>query len=102
MSRFIAEADRFQGTLLPESIDEYVSEENPVRVIEACVDALDLAGLGFAGVEPKVTGRPAYHPATMLKIYLYGYLNRMKSAGGTSLRPMYRVLAARLFCCASQ
>ena len=68
MSRFIAEADRSQGTLLPESIDEYVSEENPVRVIEAFVDALDLAGLGFAGVEPKATGRPAYHPATMLKI----------------------------------
>jgi transposase len=79
MSRFIAEADRSQGTLLPESIDEYVSEENPVRVIEAFVDALDLAGLGFAGVEPKVTGRPAYHPATMLKIYLYGYLNRIQS-----------------------
>ncbi len=79
MSRFIAEADRSQGTLLPESIDEYVSEENPVRVIEAFVDALDLAGLGFAGVGPKATGRPAYHPATMLKIYLYGYLNRIQS-----------------------
>ena len=79
MSRFIAEADRSQGTLLPESIDEYVSEDNPVRVIEAFVDALDLAGLGFAGVEPKATGRPAYHPATMLKIYLYGYLNRIQS-----------------------
>jgi hypothetical protein len=56
MSRFIAEADRSQGTLLPESIDECVSEDN-------FVDALDLAGLGFAGVEPKATGRPAYHPA---------------------------------------
>jgi len=79
MSRFIAEADRSQGTLLPESIDEYVSEDNPVRVIEAFVDALDLADLGFAGVEPKATGRPAYHPTTMLKIYLYGYLNRIQS-----------------------
>jgi transposase len=68
MSRFIAQADRSQGTLLPESIDEYVTEENPVRVIEAFVEALDLAELGFAGVEPKSTGRPAYHPATMLKI----------------------------------
>ena len=79
MSRFIDEADRSQGTLLPETIDEYVAEENPVRVIEAFVEALDLAGLGFAGVEPKATGRPAYHPATMLKIYLYGYLNRIQS-----------------------
>jgi len=80
MSRFIAEADRSQGTLLPESIDEYVSEENPVRVIAAFVEALDLASLGFDGIEPKATGRPAYHPATMLKIYLYGYLNRIQSS----------------------
>jgi transposase len=79
MSRFIAEADRSQGTLLPESIDEYVSEENPVRVIDAFVEALDLADLGFAGVQPKATGRPAYHPATMLKTCLYGYLNRIQS-----------------------
>jgi transposase len=79
MSRFIDEADRTQGTLLPETIDEYVSEENPVRVIEAFVDALDLGSLGFERVEPKATGRPGYHPATMLKIYLYGYLNRIQS-----------------------
>ncbi len=80
MSRFIDEADRSQGTLLPETIDEYVSEENPVRVIDAFVAVLDLASLGFEGVEPKATGRPAYHPATMLKIYLYGYLNRIPSS----------------------
>jgi transposase len=79
VSRFIDEADRFQGTLLPETIDEYVCEENPVRVIDAFVGALDLASLGFEGVQPKETGRPAYHPATMLKIYLYGYLNRIQS-----------------------
>lgn len=79
MSRFIDEGDRTQGTLLPETIDEYVSEENPVRVIEAFVDALDLGSLGFERVEPKATGRPGYHPATMLKIYLYGYLNRVQS-----------------------
>jgi transposase len=79
MSRFIDEADRCQGTLLPGTIDEYVADENPVRVIDAFVEALDLAGLGFEGVEPKATGRPAYHPATMLKIYLYGYLNRIQS-----------------------
>jgi transposase len=79
MSRFIDEGDRTQGTLLPETIDEYVSEENPVRVIEAFVDALDLGSLGFERVEPKATGRPGYHPATMLKIHLYGYLNRIQS-----------------------
>jgi transposase len=77
MSRFIDEADRARGTLLPETIDEYVAEENPVRVIEASVEVLDLAELDFSGFEPKATGRPGYHAATMLKIYLYGYLNRI-------------------------
>jgi transposase len=79
MSRFIDEADRSQGTLLPEHIEEYVSEENAVRVIDAFVGELDLGKLGFSGVEPSTTGRPGYHPATMLKIYLYGYLNRIQS-----------------------
>jgi transposase len=80
MSGFIDEADRIQGILLPERVDEYVSEENPVRVIDAFVGELDLAKLGFDGVEAKSTGRPGYHPATMLKIYLYGYLNRVQSS----------------------
>src|SRR6202171_2689002 len=80
MSGFIDEADRNQGTLLPERVDEYVSEENPVRVIDAFIGELDLAKLGFEGMEPKSTGRPGYHPATMLKIYLYGYLNRIQSS----------------------
>jgi transposase len=80
VSRFIDEADRSQGILLPETIDEYVSEENPVRVIEAFVGALDLAFLGFHGVQAEVTGRPGYHPGTMPKIYLYGYLNRIQSS----------------------
>jgi transposase len=80
VSRFIDEADRSQCTLLPETIDEYVSEENPVRVIDAFVGALDLASLGFEGVEAEPTGRPGYHPATMLKIYIYGYLNRIQSS----------------------
>jgi transposase len=79
VSRFIDEANRLQGALLPETIDEYVSEENSVRMIDAFVGALDLAALGFEGVEPEPTGHPAYHPATMLKIYLYGYLNRIQS-----------------------
>jgi transposase len=80
MSGFIDEADRNQGTLLPEHVDEYVSDENPVRVIDAFIGELDLAKLGFEGTEPKSTGRPGYHPATMLKIYLYGYLNRIQSS----------------------
>ena len=79
-SGFIQGADRNQGYLLPERIDEYVSEENPVRVIEAFIEELDLARLGFAHIEPNATGRPAYHPATLLKIYLYGYLNRIQSS----------------------
>src|ERR1700689_2112279 len=64
----------------PHSLKDYVSEENPVRVIEVFIDELDLAALGFAGVHPAATGRPAYHPSTLLKIYLYGYLNRLQSS----------------------
>lgn len=82
MGRFIEGADRTQATLLPEAIDDYVGEENPVRVVDAFVDALDLAALGFAGVFPEETGRPSYHPATMLKIYIYGYLNQVQSSRG--------------------
>jgi transposase len=80
MSGFIDESDRFQGMLLPERVDEYVSDENPVRIIDALIGELDLAKLGFEGMELKSTGRPGYHPATMLKIYLYGYLNRIQSS----------------------
>jgi transposase len=68
MTGFIQGADRNQGYLLPERIDEYVSEENPARVIEAFVEELDLGTLGFSRVEPNETGRPAYHRATLLKI----------------------------------
>jgi transposase len=80
MKRFVEGGDRRQTTLLPDCVDDYVTEENPVRAVEAFVDALDLAALGFAGVLPETTGRPAYHPATLLKIYLYGYLNRIQSS----------------------
>src|SRR5471032_3252025 len=80
MHRFIDGEDRMQHTLLPNSLEDYVSEENPVRVIEVFIDELDLAGLGFAGMTPAATGRPAYHPSTLLKIYLYGYLNRLQSS----------------------
>src|SRR5438105_14663146 len=80
MHRFIDGEDRMQQTLLPNSLEDYVSEENPVRVIEVFSDELDLAALGFAGMTPAATGRPAYHPSTLLKIYLYGYLNRIQSS----------------------
>src|SRR4051812_26914113 len=80
MGRFVECADRRQDFLLPASLDDYVSEDNPVRAVEAFIDALDLKALGFAGMTPAETGRPAYHPATMLKIYLYGYLNRVQSS----------------------
>lgn len=80
MKRYIEGEDRSQSTLFPESLDDYIAGDNPVRVIEVFVDELDLAGLGFDGMEPEATGRPAYHPATLLKIYIYGYLNRVQSS----------------------
>ena len=80
MKRFIEGESRNQSTLLPECLDDYIDEDNPVRAIEAFIDELDLLSLGFAGVEPEVTGRPSYHPADLLKLYLYGYLNRIQSS----------------------
>ena len=80
MKRFIEGEQRTQVTLLPACVDDYVSEDNPVRVVDVFVDQLDLRELGFAGVEPAETGRPAYHPALLLKIYIYGYLNRIQSS----------------------
>ncbi len=80
MGRFVEGEDRKQTLLLPESLDDYVTEDNPVRVVEVFVDELDLGALGFAGVQPAATGRPAYHPSTLLKIYVYGYLNRVQSS----------------------
>jgi len=82
MKRFIEGEDRRQATLLPESLEDYLAEDNPVRVIDVFIDELDLGALGFGGVVPEVTGRPAYHPATLLKIYLYGYLNHIQSSRG--------------------
>ncbi|MGY2161231.1 IS1182 family transposase [Pseudomonas tolaasii] len=79
MKRFIQGEHRGQGTLLPASLDDYVSDTNPVRVVDAFVDELDLVNLGFEGAIPADTGRPAYHPAILLKIYIYGYLNRIQS-----------------------
>jgi transposase len=80
MKRFIEGEDRSQSTLFPEHLDDYIAEDNPVRVIDVFVDELDLNGLGFEGTRPEVTGRPAYHPSSLLKIYIYGYLNRIQSS----------------------
>jgi transposase len=80
MKRFIQGEDRTQATMFPELLDDYVAETNPVRVVDVFVDELDLGQLGFEGVEPAETGRPAYHPAVLLKIYIYGYLNRIQSS----------------------
>jgi transposase len=80
MKRYVEGEDRSQATLFPERLDDYIAEDNPVRLIDVFVDELDLLELGFEGMEPEVTGRPAYHPATLLKIYIYGYLNRIQSS----------------------
>ena len=80
MAGFVEGADRYQATLLPECLDDWVDESNPVRFIDAFVEALDLRELGFSGLDPAETGRPAYHPAVHLKLYVYGYLNRLHSS----------------------
>jgi transposase len=80
MKRFVEGVDRAQSTLFPECLDDWIGEESPVRVIDVFVDELDLAELGFSGVDPEATGRPSYHPAVLLKLYIYGYLNRVQSS----------------------
>ena len=80
MKRFVEGTDRGQSTLLPECLDDWICEDNPVRVIDVFVDELDLAKLGFDRVDPKATGRPSYHPSVLLKLYIYGYLNRVQSS----------------------
>jgi len=80
IKRFIEGEDRSQSTLFPEHLDDFVSDDNPVRVVDVFVDELDLAVLGFERVAPCVTGRPGYHPSVLLKLYIYGYLNRVQSS----------------------
>jgi transposase len=80
MKRFIQGQERTQATLLPECLDDYVGEDSTVRVVDVFVDQLDLGALGFEGADPAATGRPSYHPAVLLKIYIYGYLNRVQSS----------------------
>ena len=80
MRRFVEGADRGQSTLFPECLEDWIGEDNPVRVIDVFVDELALDEVGFCGVEPEVTGRPSYHPSVLLKLYIYGYLNRVQSS----------------------
>jgi transposase len=80
MKRFVEGADRDQRTLFPECLEDWVGEDNAVRVIDVFVDSLDLVGLGFSGVAPQSTGRPSYHPSVLLKLYVYGYLNAVQSS----------------------
>jgi transposase len=80
MKRFVEGLDRGQSTLFPECLEDWIGEDNPVRVIDVFVDHLDLGELGFSGVDPERTGRPSYHPSALLKLYIYGYLNRVQSS----------------------
>src|SRR5882757_9879620 len=80
MTRFVEGEDRSQDVLFPERLEDWISEDNPVRVVDAFVDELDLKVLGFERATAAQTGRPGYHPATLLKIYVYGYLNRIASS----------------------
>jgi transposase len=80
MKRYVEGEDRSQATLLPEYLDDYIGEDNPVRAVDAFVEELNLKALGFEGADPALTGRPAYHPAVLLKLYIYGYLNRIPSS----------------------
>jgi transposase/macrodomain Ter protein organizer (MatP/YcbG family) len=80
MRRFVEEIDRGQATLFPECLEDWIDGDNPVRVIDAFVEKLDLSRLGFDGVTPEATGRPSYHPSVLLKLYIYGYLNRVQSS----------------------
>jgi len=80
MRRFVEGIDREQAALFPECLEDWIDKDNPVRAIDAFVDRLDLSELGFDGVAPEVTGRPSYHPSGLLKLYIYGYLNRVQSS----------------------
>ncbi len=87
MKRFIEGEDRGQSTLVPERLDDWIGEDNPVRVVDVFVDELDLVGLGFGRVEPLAIGRPGYHPGDLLKLYIYGYLNRVQSSRRLERKP---------------
>ena len=80
MKRFVEGHDRSQGALFPDRLEDWIDDDNLVRVVDVYVDELDLGGLGFGRGAPKTTGRPSYHPSILLKLYIYGYLNRVQSS----------------------
>jgi transposase len=80
MRRFVEGMDRGQSTLFPECLEDWIADDNPVQIVDVFVDELDLGALGFGGVDPEITGRPSYHPSVLLKLYIYGYLNRVQSS----------------------
>ena len=80
MRRFVEGIDRGQAMLFPECLEDWIDDDNPIRVVDAFVDKLDLSRVGFDGVVAEATGRPSYHPAVLLKLYIYGYLNRVQSS----------------------
>jgi transposase len=96
MKRFIQSENRNQFTLLPECLDDYISEDNPVCVIDWFVDEQDLIELGFDDAEPASTGKPGYHPSLLLKIYICGYLNRIQSSRQPQIAPVVESSAPRL------
>ena len=79
MTRYILGSDRSQGTLLPKCLDDFITQDKTVRVVDAFISELDMVAKGFEGAKPALTGRPSYHPSVLLKVYLYGYLNRIQS-----------------------
>ena len=100
MRRFVEGVDRGQTTLFPECLEDWIGEDNPVRVVDVFVEELDLAELGFGGVDPEATGRPSHHPSILLKLYIYGYLNRVRSSRRRSLPTAcrFRVPYGTLLC----
>ncbi len=86
MGRFVVGAERDQTMLFPPCLEDWIAEDNPVRVVDAFVEALELGALGFAGVDAARTGRPSYHPAALLKLYVYGYLTGSRRADGWSAK----------------
>ncbi len=97
MKRFVEGVDRSQSSLFPEQLEDWIGEDNPVRVTDVFVDELDLGGLGFGRVAPRATGRPGYHPSVLLKLYIYGYLTCVIStSASTKSRLRSRPLPKRI------
>ena len=98
MRRFVEGVDRGQTTLFPECLEDWIGEDNSVRVVDVFVEELDLAELGFGGVDPEATGRPSDHPSILLKLYIYGYLNRVQSSRRLEYEAGHNVEAMWLLC----